>query len=164
MIPFTASALCSTVDGEENPFPLIGDAAYRQHAGGGPSHGHGQYEQKLVKIMRVVPEISCRTDRHTDKPVGFYGPIAPPVPNAPSSLICGHNLRNDADATFLDPHISVVHCSSSRAAPAASTDAARYDRWEVAGMANFKVYLLRQFCSNRVEIFLQYTGDTDAKK
>jgi len=26
------------------------------------------------------------TDRQTDKPVGFYGPIAPPVPNAPSSL------------------------------------------------------------------------------
>jgi len=28
------------------------------------------------------------TDRQTnsaDKPVGFYGPIAPPVPNAPSS-------------------------------------------------------------------------------
>ena len=24
-------------------------------------------------------------DIHTDKPVGFYGPIAPPVPNAPSS-------------------------------------------------------------------------------
>jgi len=26
-----------------------------------------------------------------------------------------------------------------------------------------KLYLLPQFCSNRVEIFLQYTGDTDAK-
>ena len=25
------------------------------------------------------------------------------------------------------------------------------------------MYLLRQFCSNRVEFFLQYTGDTDAK-
>jgi len=46
---------------------------------------------------------------------------------------------------------------------AASTAAARYDRREVAGMANFKIYLLRQFCSNRVELFLQYTGDTDAK-
>jgi len=29
--------------------------------------------------------------------------------------------------------------------------------------ADFKMYLLRQFCSNRVEFFLQYTGDTDAK-
>jgi len=29
--------------------------------------------------------------------------------------------------------------------------------------ADFKMYLLRQFCSNRVEIFLQYTGYTDAK-
>ena len=38
---------------------------------------------------------------------------------------------------------------------AASTAAARYDRREVAGMANFKMYLLRQFCSN--------TEDTGAK-
>ena len=29
--------------------------------------------------------------------------------------------------------------------------------------ADFKMCLLRQFWSNRVEIFLQYTGDTDAK-
>jgi len=29
--------------------------------------------------------------------------------------------------------------------------------------ADFKMYLLRQFCSNRVKFFLQYTGDTDAK-
>jgi len=33
----------------------------------------------------------------------------------------------------------------------------------IAIEANFKMYLLRQFCSNRVDIFLQYTGDTDAK-
>ena len=101
--------------------------------------------------------------RDTDKPVGFYGPIAPPVPNAPSSRICGQNPRNDADATFLDPHISVVDCRCT--APRRQyTAAARYDRREVAGMANFKIYLLRQFCSNRVEFFLQYTGDTEAKK
>jgi len=48
------------------PFPPRGDAAYRQHAGGGPSHGHRQHAQKnLVKIARVVPEISSQTDRHT---------------------------------------------------------------------------------------------------
>jgi len=37
----------------------------------------------------------------------------------------------------------------------------------IAGIAigaNFKMYLLRQFCSNRVEFFLRYTGDTNAKK
>jgi len=27
-------------NGEEKPFPAIGDAAYHQDAGGGPSHGH----------------------------------------------------------------------------------------------------------------------------
>ena len=30
-----------------HPFPRIGDAAYRQHAGGGPSHGHRQHAQKF---------------------------------------------------------------------------------------------------------------------
>ena len=104
----------------------------------------------------MVPEISFgQTDRHTDKPVGFYGLIAPPVPNGPSSRICGQNPRNDADATFLDPHISVVDCRCTLPRHAASTAAARYDREEVAGMGNFKMYLLRQFCSNRVEFFLQ---------
>jgi len=39
---------------------------------------------------------------------------------------------------------------------AASIAAARYDRREAAGMANFKMYLVRHFC-------LQYTGDADAK-
>ena len=43
------------------------------------------------------------TDTHTDKLVGFYDPIAPPVPNAPSS-----EPRNNADATFLDP-VSYTH-------------------------------------------------------
>jgi len=36
----------------------------------------------------------------------------------------------------------------------------------IAGIAigaNFKIYLLCQFCSNRARFFLQYTGDTDAK-
>jgi len=45
-------------------FPPIGDAAYRQHAGGVPNHEHRQHAQKLVKIARVVPEISSWTDRH----------------------------------------------------------------------------------------------------
>jgi len=49
-----------------HPFPPIGDAAYRQHAGGRPSHGHRQRALKnLVKIAHVVPEISSWTDRHT---------------------------------------------------------------------------------------------------
>jgi len=50
-------------NGEENPFPETGDAAYCQHAGGGPSHGHRQ----RVMITRLVPEISWWTDRHTDR-------------------------------------------------------------------------------------------------
>jgi len=53
---------------------------------------------------------------------------------------------------FLDPHICrrlLVHAARH----ATSTAAARYDRPEVAGMANFKMYLLRQFCLNWVEFF-----------
>jgi len=40
--------------------------------------------------------------RHTDRQTSrlVYGPIAPPIPNAPSL-----DVRNDADATFVDPHI-----------------------------------------------------------
>jgi len=63
-----------------------------------------------VYIISIYPHRYAPADRQTDKPVGFYGPIAPPVPNAPSLRICGQNPRNDADATFLDPHISVVDC------------------------------------------------------
>jgi len=41
---------------------------FRHPAGGGPSRGHRQHSQKMVKIERAVPEISSRTDRqtHTD--------------------------------------------------------------------------------------------------
>ena len=46
---------------------------------------------------------------------------------------------------------------------AASTAAARYDRREVAGMANFKMYLLRQFCFNPVEFFYN-TQETQMQK
>jgi len=41
---------------------------------------------KIGQRRRVeVPVRDTQTDRLTDKPVGFYGPIAPPVPNDPSS-------------------------------------------------------------------------------
>ena len=50
-----------------HPFSPLGDAAYRQCAGGGPDHGHRQHPQKLVKIAHVVSEISCRADRQTDR-------------------------------------------------------------------------------------------------
>ena len=46
---------------------------------------------------------------------------------------------------------------------ATSTAAVRYDRREVAGMANFKMYLLRQFCSNRVTFFYN-TQETQMQK
>jgi len=57
----TSPALCTPV----TTFPPIGDAAYNQRAGGGSSHGHRQHAKKLLKIARVVPEVSSRTDRQT---------------------------------------------------------------------------------------------------
>ena len=39
----TTPTLCSRV----TPFPPIGDAAYRQHARGGPSHGHRQHAENI---------------------------------------------------------------------------------------------------------------------
>jgi len=68
--------------------------------------------------------------------VGFYGPIAPPVPNAPSSRICGQNPRNDADATFRDPHISVINCCGSAGTPPVLTQHAtiggRLPEWQTS--------------------------------
>ena len=74
--------------------------------------------QRMVDQHYAVYEFhsyafTCKMRIIQDKPVGFYGPIVPPVPNAPSSRICGQNPRNDADATFVDPHISDVNCCCS---------------------------------------------------
>jgi len=49
MNPSAAGALQCIVNGEENPFPAIGNAAYRQRAGGGPNQGHRQHAQKFGK-------------------------------------------------------------------------------------------------------------------
>jgi len=44
--------------GKKTPsYAAIGDAAYRKHVAGRPSHGYRQQPQKLVKIECVVPEI-----------------------------------------------------------------------------------------------------------
>jgi len=46
--PLAVSALQCIVNGEENTFVAIGNAAYRQCAGGGPSHGQRQQAQKIL--------------------------------------------------------------------------------------------------------------------
>ena len=109
-------------------------------------------QNRLTLKGRSAGQRHRQTDRQTDSQAGgFLRLDCAPRSECPSSRICGQNPRNDADATFLDPHVSVVHCCCS--AGTAITDAACYDRREVAGMANFKMCILRQFCSNRVEIF-----------
>jgi len=149
-------------------------------------------------------------DRHTDKPVGFYGPIAPPGPNAPS-LECPPNVvlncefrmcpdpefpnvlhsefMNTPNVQFLNVRLCSAPisylagskwgrplCSKTlhnleyvtslavlRLVLAASTRCLRRAhsigrgcRVHTCAMtigADFKIYLLRQFCSNRVDFF-----------
>jgi len=78
-----------------------------------------------------------------NKPVGFHGPIAPPVPNAPSSECPRASIaaRRRAAGSIRISRRASYCCSSAIAG--------------IAIGANFKFYLLRQFCSNRVEFFLQ---------
>ena len=51
---------------EENPLPVIGDAAYRKRAGGGPSRGHMQQAQKIGKD-RPCGSGDILADRQTDR-------------------------------------------------------------------------------------------------
>jgi len=92
-----------------------------------------------------------QTHTQTDKPVGFYGPIALPVPNAPSSEC---------------PELQSLHAAAlpvQSEYPAERHAAAAVPFAGIAIGADFKIYLLRQFCWNWVKIFSQYTGDTEAK-
>jgi len=43
VVDYTSPSLCARV----TPFPPIGDAAYRQRARGGLSHGHRQHAQQI---------------------------------------------------------------------------------------------------------------------
>ena len=96
IVDYTSPALCTPV----TPFPPIGDAAYRQHAERGSSHGHKKHAQKLLKITCVVPEISTRTDRHTDRHLYMLNAVRCPlrnVRNVRSSVTLGvaSSIAND---------------------------------------------------------------------
>ena len=85
------------------------------------------------------------------KPVGLYGPIVPQVPNAPS-LECPQAsiaARRRAASSIRISRRASCCCSSA-----------------IAGIsigANFKIYLLHQFCSNRVHFFYN-AQDTQTQK
>jgi len=66
LLAIAASELWCIVSGEENPLPAIGDAAYRKHAGGGPSHGHRQHAQKFGRD-RACGSGDILSDRQTDR-------------------------------------------------------------------------------------------------
>ena len=63
-----------------NPFPAIGDAAYRKHGGGGPSHGHRQHAHKFGKDRACGSGLRYprgQTDRPTDRSQYFATAPAP---------------------------------------------------------------------------------------
>jgi len=62
IVDYTSPALCTPVA----PFPAIGDAAYRQPARGGPSHGHRQHAQKFGKD-RMCGSGDILTNRQTQR-------------------------------------------------------------------------------------------------
>jgi len=132
------------------------------------------------------------------KPVGVYGRIAPPGPNAHSSECPPNVVPNSEFRTCPDPEFpDALHCEFMNtpnveflnvplcSAPMSYLARSKWGRPLCRGHAaarwclqrgrgcrvctciaevgtDFKMYLLRQFCSNQVEFFLQ--GDTDAKK
>jgi len=89
--------------------------------------------------------------RKLNKPVGFYGPIAPPVPNAASSECpqAAIAARHGAGGSIRISRQASCCCSSAIAG--------------IAIGANIKMHLLRQFCSNRVQIFYN-TQETQMQK
>jgi len=62
MVDYTSPALCTPV----TPFPPVGDAAYRKHAGGGPRHGHRQQAQKFGEV-RACGSGDILADRQTHR-------------------------------------------------------------------------------------------------
>jgi len=62
IVDYTSPALCTPV----TPFQPTGDAAYRHRAGGGPSHGHWQHAQKIIKY-RACGSGDILADRQTHR-------------------------------------------------------------------------------------------------
>jgi len=110
--------------------------------------------------LAVIPGLMIMSDRptnrQTDKLVGFYGPLrpqfrTPPVPNVPSSECPPASIaaRRCAAGSIRISGRASGCCSSA-----------------IAGItigAKFKMYLFRQFCSNRVE-FCYNTQETQTQK
>jgi len=87
------------------------------------------------------------------KLVGFYGFIAPPVPNAPNSECPQLGMPQSFDRCV--PPVQSEYPAERRAAAAVPL----LNRH----VANFKIYLLHQFCSNRVNFFY-ITQETQTQK
>jgi len=81
-----------------------------------------------------------------DKPVGFYGPIAPPVPNAPE-------VRSQHNAT---PPVQFEYPRQRRAAAAVLLPESPWDKLQNVSVPSVLFKSSQNF-------FLQYTGDTDVK-
>jgi len=112
-----------------------------------------KFNYLFIGPLPTFLKISCKSvqkflrkvaNTQKNKPVGFYGPIAPPVRGS-VVRICG-TMRTQ-------------HCwiRTSLSSTAAAVPAGMLPMLSVcgctlrsAGTADFKMYLLHQFCSNRI--------------
>ena len=143
-----------------------------------------------------------QTHRQTDKPVGFYGPIAPPGLNAPNSecppnVVPNSEFRTRPDAEFPNalhsefintPNVDFLNvpvCSAhvipcwqqmgssavlrARRSALVLAESTRCLRWAHSIGRGCRVHTCVMAIGSSVSfvqiesIFLQYTGDTDAK-
>ena len=99
------------------------------------------YRNKCHLLLQSFPG----NEQHTKQAGWFSRPDCDPSSECPRASIA---VRRRAAGSIRISRRASCCCSSAIAG--------------IAIGANFTIYLLRQFCSNRVH-FLQYTGDTDAK-
>jgi len=109
-------------------------------------------------LAPLTPEIKYQlADRHSLGQAGwFLWPDCTPSSERQQFRI--PPVRNARRAL-----IAARWCCCKMVLHSASSDRTPFDRRGVAGMANFKIYLLRQFCSNGVDFFYN-TQETQTQK
>jgi len=131
----------------QNRSTLKGRSASQRH-----TDRHTQTDRQTRLKIRAL-----QVCNRANKPVGFYGPIGPQFRMPP---VHGSVVR--IRGIMRMQRFWICTSLSSTAAGrhhAASTAAARYNLQGVAGMANFKTYLLHQFCYNTQETQTQKMMD-----
>ena len=107
-------------NGKETPQNCLLPLGFRHPAAGEPSHGHKQHA-KLVKIARLVPEITLRADRHSHRRLTriyyFHTRVFPRiqtgVPLAAEFFLCRSMLPSHCKIKFYVAIDQLWHFSST---------------------------------------------------